>query len=851
MNKISREVVPIIVLLVMCSLLSPGLTLGQDATGKIEGTVRDPQGAVVPSASVTITNLGTGTQKSTRSNKIGNFTLVLLPIGEYRLTVEADNFSKYVREPLTLNVNDTIHLLIDLKLGSPQETIRITADAPLVETVSNSLGKVTSGREILDLPLNGRNFSQLGVLQAGAAPLTQGLAEAGGALRAGHAYSINGVRPESNDFLIDGARNINNVDSGFALKPPPDAIAEFRIITGGAAAEFGGNLGSNTNLVIKSGSNELHGSAYEFFRNDVFDARNFFSKDVEPLKQNQFGATLGGPLKKNRTFFFGFYEGFRNRQGVTRTAAVPTALERQGDFSQSADSSGQVPPLINYLFGQPIPGNRIPAAAINPVSLNLLNFYPLPNVAPNLYTSTQVLQNNTDQFGARIDHQLSHRDEIFGRYLFSQSSSIDPLSISGANVPGFPVSGDLRTQNFLLSETHTFSPVLINYARFAYFRNKIHFDEFLNHTSASSLGFDITPSYEPSAGPPFIITSGIASVGNPITGPRNTLQNSYEFNDSISWIHGRHSLKFGGEYRKNLVDALQGIASNGFFVFAPFPISDPIANLLIGGPVVFLQAGGELPRGLRSHDLSLYAKDEYKVSSRLTLNLGLRYQINTPYTEINNRLAGFNPGQQSTVFPNAPLGLVYPGDTGVPEGLTPVYYKGLAPRLGFSWDPTGSGKTSIRASYGINFEPVANGQGGILQAPISAPPYLQARQAQGIFLSAFGIPGFPTFADPFQGDTSPFPPGNFPKPLTHLTVQDNLRPPYIQSWNLSVQRQLGQNYLVEVRYVGTKGTRLPRFIEGNPPFSYRGNLLPTTLASGGFTRVVLRAEVLVTWLLLA
>src|SRR5262249_25470703 len=335
----------------------------QDATGKIEGTLRDPQGALVPNASVTVTNLRTGAQKATQSDKLGTFAVVLLPIGEYRITVEAINFSKYVREPITLNVNDTIHLLIDLMLGSPQETVQVTSDVPLVETVSNALGKVTSEREILDLPLNGRNFSQLGVLQAGAAPLTQGLAEAGGALRAGHAYSINGLRPESNDFLIDGARNINNVDSGFALKPPLDAIAEFRIITGGAGAEFGGNLASNTNLVIKSGSNELHGSAYEFFRNDVFDARNFFRKEPEPepLKQNQFGATLGGPLKKDRTFFLGFYEGFRNRQGVTRTKAVPTALERQGDFSQSVNSKGEVPPLLLFFPGpepQPIPGNR-------------------------------------------------------------------------------------------------------------------------------------------------------------------------------------------------------------------------------------------------------------------------------------------------------------------------------------------------------------------------------------------------------------------------------------------------------------------------------------------------------------
>ena len=294
----SRRFYCLVVLLVYFTFSSSGLA--QDATGRIEGTLRDPQGAVVPNAGVTLTHLGTGAEKSTKSDNTGSFSFVLLPIGQYRLAVEIANFARYVREPLTLNVNDILRLTIDLKLGTSQEVIQITSDAPLVEVVSNSLGKVTSGREIVDLPLNGRNFTQLGLLQAGAAPLTQGLAQAGGSLREGHAYSINGMRPESNNFLIDGARNINNVDTGFALKPPIDSIAEFRIITGGASAEFGESLGSNTNLVMKSGSNAIHGSVYEFFRNDVFDARNFFSQDVEPLKQNQFGATVGGPGKKDQ-----------------------------------------------------------------------------------------------------------------------------------------------------------------------------------------------------------------------------------------------------------------------------------------------------------------------------------------------------------------------------------------------------------------------------------------------------------------------------------------------------------------------------------------------------------------------
>ena len=803
-------------MLVFCFTFLLTTVQAQDATGKIEGIVKDPQGAVVPNAKAAVTHLGTGAERSGKSDSGGTFGFVLLPIGQYRLTVEANNFSKYVREPITLSVNDTLRLAVDLKIGTSQEIIQVSDDAPLVETLGNTLGKVTSGREILDLPLNGRNFTQLGLLQAGAAPMTQGLAQAGGSLREGHAYSVNGLRPESNNFLIDGARNINNVDSGFALKPPIDAIAEFRIITSGASAEFGESLGSNTNLVMKSGSNEFHGSVYEFFRNDVFDARNFFSRDVEPLKQNQFGATVGGPLRKDKTFFFGYYEGFRNRQGITRTTTVPSDLEREGDFTQSVDASGQVPPLINFLFGQPVPGNRIPSQQINPVARNILNFYPRPNVGRNLFTSAQVQENDTDQFGIRLDHRLTQSDEFFGRYLFSQAAVVNPLSINGADVPGFPVADAIRTQNLMVANTHTFGPALVNYSRFAFFRNRFDFDKRFNNTLPSSLGFRITPSFDAAVGPPFIQVSGLASVGNPITGPRNTQQNSYEFNDSLSWIRGRHQWKLGAEYRRTQIDAQQGIASNGFFVFVGFPMSNAIANLLLGAPVVFLQAGGELPRDLRNHDFSGYAQDEFKVSSRLTLNLGLRYQINTPYTEANNRLAGFRPGVKSQVQPNAPVGLVYPGDPGVPDGLVPTYKKGFSPRFGLSWDPTGSGKSSVRAAYGISFESMAAGQGGILQAPISAPPYLQTRQVDGIFLSAFGIPG-PTFADPFPGATNAFPPGSFPFGLTHLTLDNDLRPPYVQNWNLALQRELAGKYLVELRYVGTKGTRLSRLVEGNPP----------------------------------
>ena len=342
---------------------------------------------------------------------------------------------------------------VQLAVGGAQQTVEVRSDATLVQT-TNDLGETIGQQDILDLPLNGRNFSQLGLLLPGAAPLTQGLQVAGGSLRGGQSYAVNGQRPESNQFLIDGAENYNSVNGGFVLKPPPDAIAEFRILTNTASAEFTAhNSGSNTSIVTSVRDRDrFHGDVYEFLRNDALDARNFFSQNTEPLKQNQFGGTLGGPIRRDKTFFFGYYEGFRNRQGETLLTTVPTAAERQGDFSALCSSyspqgfctnpSGTQ--LVNVFAPtpQPIPFNTLPGALISPVSQNLLALYPLPNTpnyGPNAYGTTQELQNTSDQFGLRIDHYLSTRDTFSFHYLFNNGSQVDPLPISGskrARIPG-------------------------------------------------------------------------------------------------------------------------------------------------------------------------------------------------------------------------------------------------------------------------------------------------------------------------------------------------------------------------------------------------------------------------------
>ncbi|MCB1018863.1 MAG: TonB-dependent receptor [Acidobacteria bacterium] len=786
-------------------VLFASVGLCQDPTGALEGRVVDGTDAAVPAATVRATHLATGLTVEQQTTDQGAFRFPLLRIGAYELTVDAEGFARTIQRPIELEVGDIARLEVKLEVASSNETVVVEAAAPLVRTADSSLGRVVTGREMIELPLNGRNFSQLGLLQAGVAPPTAGVVKSGGSLRSGHAYSVNGMRPESNNYLVDGARTVNRVDGGFALRVPVDTVAEFRILTHTAPPEYGGTSGSTTSVVTRSGGNDLHGVVYEFLRNDKLDARNFFSTQVEPLKQNQFGATLGGPIRKDKAFFYGYYEGFHNRQGVTRAAVVPTPGQRVGDFSDLIDpQTGQPRPLINYLTGDPYPNNQIPADRIHAISRNVQEYYPLGNRGPSLFSSTQVGNNDYDQGGARIDWLLGERDTLSFRFAQSVASNLNPLSIKGAGVPGFPVGDDISTTLVTLSETHQISPYAFNSIRAAFFRNDFFFDKRINKTPPSALGFEYESTQELAEGPPFFNINGYAPVGDPITGPRDSVQDSYELYDSLSWFHGRHSLKVGGEFRRTIIDARYGIASNGFFVFAPFPTSDPYANFLTGNPVVFFQAGGDLARTMRNYDLAGFVQDEWRVAPKLTLNLGMRWEVVTPFDEKNDRLNAWAPGEQSTVRPDAPEGLLFPGDAGVAKRLAPVYKRALGPRVGVAYAP---GKNvSIRAGYGIFYDGFTNGANAVLQAPVSALPWTQAYQIPGPFLN---------FANPF-GTQPPFNQEAYPKPTTVLTIDRNMRPTYAQNWNLSIQRSFLDDYLIEAQYVGTKGTRVVRFVEANP-----------------------------------
>jgi Carboxypeptidase regulatory-like domain len=812
-------------LLILLALTSISVS-AQEITGSIRGTVTDPTGAIVQGSTVTARQTETGLTHSTTTDRGGSFVLLQLPVGHYRLEVTAKNFQKYVQDGISLNVNETAVVPAHLGVGSEEEVVDVHADAELIQPTVTSLGKVVQERELTDLPLNGRDFAQLGVLQPGVVPLTAGLLEAGGSLREQQGYAVNGQRPESNNFLIDGANNFNGVDGGFVLEPPIDAIEEFRILTHNSSPEFGHSLGSTTNIITRSGSNNFHGALWEFLRNDALDATQFPNSSPEPLKQNQFGGSIGGPVIKDKTFFFGFYEGFRNRQGDSFISTVPSVPERQGNFGQlcpegfdqnSGICNNPKHQLFNIFLNQPYPFNQMPApdpnnpAAQSQFSTNLLNLFPQPDVGTNGFLSTGTRSDDRNQFGIRVDHYLTTADRLNFRYMFNNVTRFDPLSTAGASIPGYPVGEDHRAQNFVAQETHTFSPSLIAEVRFSYLRNKFLFDEHINHTSLASEGFTYSPSLALASGPPFIQVNGYTSIGDPITGPRDSYENSFDYSGALNWVRGAHELKFGGGYQRLQVNALQGIATNGFFVFAGFPVTDAFASFLWGSPVVFLQGRGDFERGIRGNALNGYAQDTYKVNRRLTLNYGLRYELPFPYTEIHNRQTLWIPGRQSQVMPNAPAGLLYPGDPGVPAGLIPTFKKGFAPRVGIAWDPKGDAKWLVTSAYGIYYEPYYTGDGGPLQSPISAPPFLQTPQ---VGPGSFPAPPFFNLADPFNGQ----PPiaGDFAKPLTNLTLTPNLPLPYTQDWDLNIQRALPSDMLFEIGYVGTKGTKLPRFIEGNP-----------------------------------
>ncbi len=679
--------------------------LGQSATASLRGVVTDATKAVVPGAEVIISSVGTAQQRAQNTDSHGEFSFQELFVGDYRVEVRFEGFANWVNTRIHLDVGNQSQIEVQLVPAGAEQTIEVSAEAAGLQTNEIAQGAVVSEREIANLPLNGRSFAQLGILQPGVRPTSASLMVMGNFRRAGQNYEVNGQRPESNTFLVDGMRNINRLDGGYAYRPPADSIAEFRILTTTAPAEFGGTNGGITTIVTRSGTNDFHGTLYEFFRNTVLDANNYFAPEKEALQQNQFGVTAGGPMVHNHAYFFAYYEGLRNLQDITHGVVVPTLAERIGDFT------GDAPILLNGT-GTPL-GNDL-SGQISPITARYLEMFPIPNTAqdPHLAQTTNASQYNSDQGGIKADWLAGSADTLSARYSYSTMELMSPYSELGADVPGFPVGYYTNTQLGGLTETHTFSPQTVLTANVSFFQNHIVLDKRLSGLSPEAFGFGYASTWPSATGAPLIMTQGYSNVGDPIINPRDTTQNDYAFSTNVAHTQGKHVTSFGGQFRRTQINGYQSNFASGTFSFTVQGYTNnAMANFELGRPDIFTQAGGDFTRDLRGWELGAYGQDEYRLGPRLTLNYGLRYEITTPFSDIHNRLMSFAPGKQSAVHPTAPNGLLFPGDTGVPDTIAPIFKGDLAPRVGFAWDVSGRGRTVIRSAYGIFYDQLLNGVG--------------------------------------------------------------------------------------------------------------------------------------------
>jgi outer membrane receptor protein involved in Fe transport len=806
--------VAIVVLLITCAASA-------QTTGSIVGKATDPSGAVVPGVLIKATNDATSFSRQATTGVSGEYVISLLPVGHYTITAQKEGFDPYRLADVVVNVNENIRVDVPFGLKKVTESVAVVSSSVAeVETRSATLGKVIDETKIVDLPLNGRNFLNLAVLQPGVVPAmslgSNNTPEFPGGERSD--FQVNGLRLQSNNFLLDGADN-NEPFLGTAMATPsPDALEEFKILTNNYGAEFGGGGGSIVNIITKGGTNQFHGSLYEFFRNDVLDAENFFAVKKDKLRRNQFGGTFGGPIIKDKTFFFFNYEGFRLRQGQTQIATVPSDLQRAGIFT-----SGTV-------------------TSIDPTAAALLPLIPRANVGTNEFVSSPVQVQDTDQYNTRIDHKISDKNYLSARYFLINGTNdrnfTNTLFGVPINLPNFPLQDNYRIQNLAVSDTHFFTTNFSNEFRFGF--NRGRFDSAISTIvrDPASLGFNL-PSTKAVHNMPLIALAGYTAFGTFNDSPSYRRENTYQIQDNLTWVHGRHSLRYGVQVLKNQMDIPSSDSiGEGAFLFLPkpetattnyVPIQDAFANFLQGQFDLFTQAGGVTTRSWRFSSYSFYFQDELRVTPTFTLTLGLRYELPIPPTDSKNRVVAYRPGAQSTVHTNAPPGLLFVGDPGITRSTIQTDKNNFAPRVGFAWDPKGNGRMSLRGGYGIFYDRLI----GLLPFQFGLDPPFDIIPSIPNFVENHVIPGS-SFGDPFSGG-SPFAgktaqqvaDSNIFPLFSFLQVMDpRMRTPYVQQWNLTYQYQATKDMVLEAGYVGTKGTKLVQPVDLNTQVGTGRPLVP-------------------------
>ena len=774
------------------------------ATGSISGTAKDDSGAVLPGVNIEATNTGTNSVRTATTGPDGFFTIPLVQPGTYNVKASLAGFSTFSRTGVKVNVSETSLVNVAMKVGGQSETVEVKGETPFIETANATLGIVIDEKTIVDLPLNGRNFTQLGTLIPGVLAPPAGLGgQAGDATPGGFGnvtggFNVNGQRNQSNNFLMDGATNNDTFNTGFVLRPPPDAIQEFKILTHSYSAEYGRNSGSVVNVVTKSGSNSWKGSAWEFNRNQKFQERNYFVPSTSPkpkLKQNQFGGTLGGPIKADKLFAFGFYEGYRNTRGTTQNVLVPTAAQRSGNFAGAT--------ILDPTTGAAFPGGVIPSNRISPIATKLLNdFMPLPNSGTNRYVVSPDVVDTRNQAGGRLDYKMSSKHSALGRFFWSKTRVATPKVQQPADALAVA-----KLMDMMVSDTYMFSSNAINQARFSV--NKIDAQPAVTSgLTNAAYGINVPNTNPLAPGLPSIAISGFPTLGDPQQPFVQRNNDVYQFTDDFSWLKGKHSMKFGVDWRQEHMFIAFINRPNGDYTFSGAITGNALADFLIGAPAQFRRTTQQGIQDGTGRSYAAYAQDEFRVSDRLTLNLGLRYEVATPFKEDQNRIVVIDPTRQSTVQPAAPKGLLYPGDAGIPDGGYKTDKNNIAPRVAFAWDPNGRGRTSVRGAWGIFYDTLA-GQGDLFQAGVLAPPFTPLLE-----LNATRANPFLTFASPLSSVAGG--PSLFPPSLTIIGWGPTFKTPSAMHYNLTVQQQVGDYLGLEIGYVGSRGKNLPMFAEINP-----------------------------------
>jgi hypothetical protein len=857
---------------IVSMLLLPTMLLA-DVTGSILGVVRDQSQAVIRGAQITITNTQTNLSQHTVSAEDGSYRFLALPVGTYTLNATSPGFQQFNATDIVVKVNDQLRVDVPLTVGNVTAEISVAAGAVQVETESTQLGDVIDSKKMLSLPLNGRSYLDLLGLQAGVVPVTSGSMQQDRPVSGGYSssvgnLSVNGQRETANAFLVNGGDVSEGRNLGAGLVPNLDSIEEFRLITNSFDAEYGKFSGAVMNAITKSGTNRIHGDAFEYLRNEAFDARNYFDPSRGELRRNQFGYAVGGPLWKDRIFWFTDYQGTRQTQGAsTGQLTLPTANERNGIFDPSVffDSSGNPTAVkgahwaqvLSTRLGQPVtagepyssvfPGGVIPKAAWSSPAIGILPFIPQGDPATGAYANNSQKNNIRDDKAAqRVDFMNRKTGNWSFYYHFDDSTAVTAL-VSGVTnpVPGFASVTPTRAQQFVISNNKTFGSNTVNEWRISFFRTAtITNKPQTGFAKLSDLGFvtgagtlGIVPSGPtgfPQTVPPLYFTNFYLGPNTLTTFQPN---NTWHLSEGLSRVIGHHALKFGGEFRYLQINERNTCAPNGDFSFnagSNGETGSDFADFLLGAPVSYNQCSQQFLDS-RSRYGGAYVQDAYKVKSNLTLNLGLRWEVSMPWYDTQGKIETIVPGLQSTQFPTAPKSWVVPGDPGIPSTLAPTRYKNFGPRLGLAYSPGfkegvlgkvfgGPGKSSIRASYGMYYTSIEDLN---LFYEVGDAPF-------GLYWVS---PNPVMFDQPFltradgspQGQRFPF---TFPKPgdpanktldysrylpLSFSPGYDiHNRLPYAEHYNLSIQRELTNATVLTLAYVGTQGHRLIAQYDANP-----------------------------------